>query len=116
MICAMVSWWVAVAAALCSGGVGAVVGGLIQRSGARRGQDLVRQSDVEQDAARRREEAMRTMRWAAELGVSADANEARLGVRVLRDLKDSPLLHPEDRALLAGMLRVVVEPSLPPPA
>ena len=97
-----------------SGGLGTVAGALLQRSASQRGQDLLRQTDMENDAARRREEAMRTMRWAGELAVSTDANQARLGVRALHELSNSTLLHREDRALLAGILRAVVEPSLPP--
>ena len=57
---------------------------------------------------------MPTMRWAGELAVSNDANQARLGVRALHELTNSTLLHREDRAMLAGILRAVVEPSLLP--
>jgi len=101
----VLSWWVTVIAAACSGGVGTIIGALLQRGATKRGQHLLRRIDVENDAARRREEAMRTMRWAGELAVSNDANQARLGVRVLRELTTSTLLHREDRALLAGILR-----------
>lgn len=113
MIWDMLPWWSLIATA-CSGGLGTVAGALLQRSVSRRGQDLLRQTDIENDAARRSEEAMRTMRWAGELAVSTDVDQPRLGVRALHELSNSTLLHREDRALLAGILRAVVEPSLPP--
>lgn len=61
------------------------VGGLIAPLVARRGA-------VELEVRSKREEAMRTLRWAAELAVSNDVRKARLGNRELEALENSEML------------------------
>ena len=45
----MLPWWVTLIASACSGGLGTVAGALLQRSASQRGQDLLRQTDMEID-------------------------------------------------------------------
>lgn len=61
----------------------------------------------------KREEVMRTLRWAAELAVSANEAQARLGITQLGSLMASELLDDSDRdfvqAALEAAVRVPVE-------
>ena len=82
--------------------VGVLVAQVISRVGA---EELENRS--------KREEVMRTLRWAAELAVSADEAQARLGVTQLGSLMASELLDDSDRdfvqAALEAAVRVPVE-------
>jgi hypothetical protein len=68
----------------------AFAGGLI-------GQLVTRRGAVELEKRSKREEVMRILRWAAELGVSADEAKARLGRAELDTLLDADLLDEEER-------------------
>lgn len=59
-----------------------------------------------------REETMRTLRWAAELGVSTDAAKARLGVAQLKALADSDMLDASQQLFIDAALQAVVKPSV----
>lgn len=65
--------------------VSAFLGGLI-------GQVVTRRGAKELEKRSRREEVMRTLRWAAELAIDSDPRRARLGVDQLTALGDSDLL------------------------
>ena len=69
-------------------------------SGAFIGHVMSRRTAVENDLWRRREERLRTMRWAAEQAVSSDQATAVLGVATLEALRFSELLQPVDIALV----------------
>lgn len=95
---------------------------------------VTRIGDTELEARSRREETMRTLKWAAELAVSDDDAKADLGLRELRALGDSTMLDPEQQSFIDAALasvygvaeeqieaaehegeevEVVVEPALP---
>lgn len=81
--------------------LGALIGQLITRRGA-----------VELDKRSKREEVMRILRWAAELGASEDEAKVRLGRAQLETLLGSDLLDEKERdfvqvALEATLGRVV---------
>ena len=60
------------------------------------GQRISRRGTRELESRSRREEVMRSLRWAAELAVSDDVRKARLGNRELRALQNSRLLSPAE--------------------
>lgn len=68
--------------------VGALVGALLARKGAR-----------EVDRWRRREESLRLLRWGVELAIDGEPSCQRAGVLALGALLDSPLLDRQDVAL-----------------
>jgi hypothetical protein len=69
-------------------------------------------SNAEQLEARsRREEVMRSLRWAAEMAVSSDAREAVMGVRQLGALGRSPLLDSFGQLLVDEALATVIKAS-----
>jgi hypothetical protein len=76
-------------------------------------QVLSRRGAEELESRSKREEVMRTLRWAAELAVSANEARARLGVTQLGSLMLSDLLDDMDRdfvqAALEAAVRVPVE-------
>ena len=78
--------------------LGAIVGGWWTRSSAK-----------EQGDRSRHEEVMRTLRWAAELAVSADARLAELGVAELNALTESALLAEDEKLFIDAALESVVE-------
>jgi hypothetical protein len=83
----------------------AFAGGLVS-------QLITRRGAVELDKRSKREEVMRVLRWAAELGVAADEGKARLGRAQLETLLDSELLDEKERdfvqvALEATLARAV---------
>ena len=57
----------------------------------------------------KREEVMRSLRWAAELAVSDDAAKARLGVAELEELRDSKMLAPNLEGFVYAALRTAIE-------
>jgi hypothetical protein len=71
------------------------------------GSRIARKSDVELETRSRREETMRTLKWAAELAVSGDEARADLGLRELHALQGSALLDPEQRTFIAAALASV---------
>jgi hypothetical protein len=60
------------------------------------GQRISRRGTQELESRSKREEVMRSLRWAAELAVSDDVRKARLGNRELRALQNSRLLSPTE--------------------
>ena len=68
----------------------AFAGGLI-------GQFITRRGAVELERRSKREEVMRILRWAAELGVSPEEAKARLGRAQLETLLDTDILDEEER-------------------
>jgi hypothetical protein len=77
--------------------VGVVIGQVITRRGA-----------TELEIRSKREEAMRNLRWAAELAVSDDEAHARLGVAQLGALLSSELLDEEEKDFVQAALEAVV--------
>lgn len=78
--------------------VGVVIGQFFSRKGAK---ELERRS--------RREEALRTLRWAAELAVDKDERRADLGVVQLSALVESDLLDDTEKVFVDATLNHVVE-------
>lgn len=72
------------------------------------GQLLVHTDAQEDDRRGRREELMRTIRWAAEKAVDVDPKTAELGVASLRALGTSPLLQTEDQDFIDAVTAAVV--------
>lgn len=85
---------------------------LVGLSGVLIGQRLVHTDAVEEDHRGRREELMRTIRWAAEKAVDPDPKTAELGVASLRALGTSPLLQPEDQDFIDAVTAAVVAPAI----
>ena len=77
-------------------------------SGVMIGQRITRQSATELETRSKREEVMRSLRWAAELAVSADETQARLGVAQLRALGESDLLDEHQQLFIDAALDAVV--------
>lgn len=77
--------------------LGVLIGHLVSRRGA-----------SELDRRGKREESMRTLRWASELAVTDDDRTARLGVAALDALGASPWLQVEDQAFIDTMLAALV--------
>ena len=77
--------------------VSAFLGGLIGHWMARRG-------DAELDTRAKREESMRTLRWASELAISSESGSAQLGIAALDALSASPWLQAEDQAFIDAVL------------
>ncbi len=66
---------------------------------------VTRQNARETNQVATHEELMRTLRWAAELAVSADDAEARLGVLQLERLGADPSLQPGEQELIDAALQ-----------
>jgi hypothetical protein len=77
--------------------IGVLVGNLLTRRGAK---ELERRS--------KREEVLRSLRWAAELAVSADEGKAQLGLAELQALADSDLLEAGQKLFIDAALEAVV--------
>lgn len=73
-------------------------------------QVIARRGDVELETRSKREETMRTMRWAAELSASTDDRTASLGVAELTALLESDLLEESDKIFVEAALDAVYEP------
>lgn len=71
-------------------------------------QRITRQGAAELEARSRREEVMRSLRWAAELAVSDEETHARLGVAELRALGESDLLDEHQQLFIDAALNAVV--------
>lgn len=69
---------------------------------------LGRKAARELESRSRREETMRTMRWAAELAVSEDDGPARLGLAQLDALGDSAMLDDDQQLFVDAALTVVL--------
>jgi hypothetical protein len=72
-------------------------------------QFLTRKSATELEVRSKREETMRNLRWAAELAVSGDPTQAKLGVSQLVALGDSDLLDDAQQLFIDAALSAVVE-------
>jgi hypothetical protein len=64
------------------------------------GSRVAGRADNRLDKWRRREEAMRTIRWAAEKAVDLDPRVSEIGYTALEGLDSSELLQPEERRFL----------------
>lgn len=71
------------------------------------GQLVTRRGAFELDRRAKREESMRTLRWAGELAVSADRGKVVLGVAALDALSASPWLQVEDQAFTQAVLEAL---------
>lgn len=78
--------------------VGVMFGQYISRRGAR-----------ELEIRSKREEVMRNLRWAAELAVSDDEDQARLGVEQLRALLESRMLGSSEEGFVYAALRAAIK-------
>ena len=74
-----------------------------------RSQNLSRGSAKDQEGEARREEVMTTLRWAAELAVSDDVRQARLGVQELKALQKSRLIGPIEAEFIIAALDAALE-------
>ena len=72
-------------------------------------QFLSRRATRELEARSRREEGMRSVRWAAELGVSNDADKALLGVVQLEALRKSKLITSIEQEFIDAALNVTIK-------
>lgn len=70
---------------------------------------ITRKGARELEQRSRREEAMRNLRWAAELAVSLDDRIADLGVRQLAALLESDLLDDKEKVFVEAALDAVYE-------
>lgn len=68
-----------------------------------------RRGMLELEARSRREEVMRNLRWAAELGVSNDAAKSLLGIKQLEVLRESKLLTNVEQEFIDAALKVAVQ-------
>lgn len=68
---------------------------------------VTRKADTELEVRSRREEVMRTLRWAAELAISRDPGRARLGLSQLEALGDSDLLDDSQQLFIDAALAAV---------
>jgi hypothetical protein len=93
--------WAALALASVSTVLGAAITLLGQRVGNRAATEL--------EARSKREEVMRTLRWAAELAVSNDARESLLGIQELEALRKWERLNAVDEGFIDAALDVTVE-------
>lgn len=70
-----------------------------------------RTSAEELDRRGKREETMRTLRWAAERAVSKEDRESRLGIAALDSLGGSAWLEPDDQNLIDAVVASVTLPA-----
>lgn len=68
---------------------------------------VTRRGATELETRSKREETMRTLKWAAELAVANDPAMADLGLRELTALGDSALLDPEQQTFIDAALASV---------
>jgi hypothetical protein len=73
------------------------------------GQVVTRLGAKELEQRSKREEVMRILRWAAELGVSSDEARVRLGRAELETLLDADLLDEEERDFVQTALEATLE-------
>jgi hypothetical protein len=73
------------------------------------GQRIGRRGTQELESRSKREEVMRSLRWAAELAVSDDVRKARLGNRELRALQNSKLLSPAEEDFIYAALDAALD-------
>jgi hypothetical protein len=77
------------------------------------GTRATRRGATELETRSKREETMRTLKWAAELAVAGDPAKADLGLRELRALGDSMLLDPEQQTFIDAALASVYGAAKP---
>ena len=70
---------------------------------------VARRTAHELETRSKREEAMRHLKWAAELAVSDDPRRADLGIRELMALAGSSLLDPEQQAFIEAAMETVYD-------
>lgn len=71
-------------------------------------QYLNRRAARELETRSRREEVLRNLRWAAELAVSEDVRQARLGMEELQALRDSQILSSTEEGFIDAALRAAI--------
>lgn len=71
------------------------------------GHRVSRRGAFELDRRSKREESMRTLRWASELAFADDGRTRHLGAAALRALETSPWLHSEDQGFLDDVLEAL---------
>ncbi|MGI9157698.1 MAG: hypothetical protein ACR2FG_13880 [Marmoricola sp.] len=71
------------------------------------GSFLTRRAARELDRWRKREETMRMLRWAVDLGVNVDDDRRKAGLAVLTALLRSPLLDIDDVGMVSTMTTYV---------
>ena len=91
----------------------AIVGPLLLLLGVLIGHRVTRVGTKELDDRARREELLRSVRWAAEQAVAENARAGVLGIATLRAMSHLPLLQtPSDQAFIDAVLNAVVaEPA-----
>lgn len=72
------------------------------------GHALTRRGATELDRRAKREETMRTLRWASELAVTSDGRTLQLGIAALDALSASPWLQSEDQVFIDAVLAAVL--------
>jgi hypothetical protein len=82
--------------------------GLLAFAGSYGGQLLARRSAKELETRSRREEALRVMRWAAELAVDPSPSRSALGVAELKALTASDILTDMEQALVDAAMDTVL--------
>lgn len=75
-------------------------------------QRISRRGANELETRSKREEVMRTLRWAAELSVSDNSGTAGLGVAELNALADSRLLDEDQKVFIDAALESVIQPAV----
>lgn len=74
---------------------------------------IARRGVSELDRRAKREESMRTLRWAGELALAEDGGRARVGVAALDALSASPWLQAEDQAFIDAVLMALITTGAP---
>ncbi|WP_249381794.1 hypothetical protein [Actinotalea sp. K2] len=69
---------------------------------------VVRRGDEERDVWRRREETLRTLRWAVETATSDHPVRAEAGLATLGELLDAEILQPADAPMVGTVAEVVL--------
>jgi hypothetical protein len=72
------------------------------------GQIIIRKGATELEKRSRREETMRTLRWAAELAVELDERKAQLGLAQLNALGESDMLDDAEQLFVDAALESVL--------
>ena len=76
------------------------------------GHRVTRCGAVELDRLRKREEAMRLLRWSTELAIDPDPRRRLVGVEVVAALARAPLLDGEDAQLVSAVFDAVASRSI----
>lgn len=72
---------------------------------------VTRRNATELERRWRREETLRTLRWAADLAADTDTARSDLGVAALVALIDAELVRDEDKEYIRAILDAVLDPA-----